>query len=252
MYQRELKIQRGVKNLIQVQFKNSDQKRINITDTSTYVFNMFDATNQRLLLTKPMTVLDDGATVALRGLAQLELVPGDTVGLDDGDYTYSVVYVDPMDGLMIPAYSNTYYGMNGTLHLSSEIYPRTRPSTEVTSFLSRFNNVSHVYQWFSGNMYANPEYHSNGAALQTLAIYMTDFIGTVTVQGTLSNQPDSMVAYSTIDTRTYSSYSGIDYLNFNGIYTYIRVIFTPAIKPGDSTNDNPSYYGSLDKVLFRS
>jgi hypothetical protein len=249
MYQRDLKIQKGVKNTVRVQFKNSDQKRINVSGN--YVFNMFDATNRRLLLTKPLKVLDNGTTLSLRGIAELTLLPTDTINLENSDYTYSVTYIDPSDNNQVAAYSNTYYGINGTIHLASDIYPPLQPSQEVSAFQSRFNNVSNLYDFFSGNLYAHPEY-KNGIALQTLAIYMSKFRGTVTIQGTLSNQPDSVVAYSTITTLNYSNYSGIDYLNFNGIYTYIRVIYTPSIKPGDSTNDNPSYYGSLDKVLYRS
>lgn len=252
MYQRDLKIQKGVKNLINVQFKNSDQKRINISNTDTFIFNMFDATNRRLLLTKSLRVLDDNATLALRGLAELTINPGDTIDLANGSYTYSVTYKDADDNLMVPAYSNTYYGMNGTLHLTSDIYPVLQPSQEVTAFLSRMNNVSHRYEWFSGNLYANPEYNSNNSALQTIALYMTGYRGTVTIQGTLSNQPDSTGFYHTIEELSYDGFSGIDYTNFNGIYTYIRIIYTPAVKPGDSTNDNPDYYGSLDKVLYRS
>ena len=64
--------------------------------------------------------------------------------------------------------------------------------------------------------------------------------------------PDSVNTYSTITTLTYDGFSGIDYVNFNGIYSYVRVFYTPAISPGDSTNDRPAYYGSFDKLLYRS
>ena len=123
MYQRDLKIQKGVKNSIQIQFKNSDQKRIPISNTSTYLFNMFDATYNRLLLTRPLTVLDDGATLNLRGLAELSLYASDTVGLDNGNYTYSITTIDPSDNSVVAAFANTYYGSNGTLVLTSDIYP---------------------------------------------------------------------------------------------------------------------------------
>ena len=52
MYQRDLKIQKGIKNNIRVQFKNSDQKRIPISNTGTYEFSMFDAVNNRMLKIK--------------------------------------------------------------------------------------------------------------------------------------------------------------------------------------------------------
>ena len=50
MYQRDLKIQKGIKNQVRVQFKNSDQKKVRIYNTQTFVFSMFDAINQRLIV----------------------------------------------------------------------------------------------------------------------------------------------------------------------------------------------------------
>jgi len=38
MYQRDLKIQKGIKNKVRIQFKNSDQKRIPINQHDVYVF----------------------------------------------------------------------------------------------------------------------------------------------------------------------------------------------------------------------
>jgi hypothetical protein len=212
---------------------------------------MFDATNQRLLLTKPLQVLDDGATLSLRGLAELTLYPSDTNMLPVSDYTYSVTYQDH-DGFSVAAYSNSYYGINGTIHLHEDIYPKLAPSFEITSFLRTFNQGNNRYYYPSGNIYANPEFHSNNSALHTVAMYMTGFRGTVKIQGTLSNQPDHTDWYSDIEVLTYDNFTGIDYYNFNGVYTYIRVIYTPAVAPGDSTNDNPSYFGSFDRLLYRS
>jgi hypothetical protein len=251
MYQRDLKIQKGVKNQIQIQFKNSDQKRINVSDAGTYLFNMFDAVNQRLLLTKPLRVLDNGATLSLRGLAELTLYPSDTASLPVSDYTYSVTYKDS-DGYSVAAYSNSYYGINGTVHLQEDVYPKLSPSFEATSFLRTRDTNTNLFYYPSGNIYANPEYHSNNLALHTMAIYMTNYRGTVTIQGTLSNQPDYTNWYSNIKVLTYNKFTGIDYFNFNGIYTYIRCIHTPATAPGDSTNDSPNYFGSFDRLLYRS
>ena len=59
MYQRDLKIQKGIKNKIRIQFKNSDQKRISISNTQTFVFTMFDAISQQLVLEKQLEVLEE-------------------------------------------------------------------------------------------------------------------------------------------------------------------------------------------------
>lgn len=248
MYQRDLKIQKGVKNQVRIQFKNSDQKRLNIANTQTFVFSMFDSITQRLLIEKPLQVLEE--TTTSRGVALLTLTESDTINLERTSYHYSVKVLDA-EGSYVPAYVDTYYGASGTLHLSDDMYPVLQPSQEITSFLPSYNDSIQKYEHKSGNIYAYPEYNSN-AALHTVAYYMTQYRGSVIVQGTLNNTPASFGRYATIATRTYTGFSGIDYLNFNGVFSYIRIIHIPATAPAESTNNNPVYYGSFDKAQYRS
>lgn len=249
MYQRDLKIQKGIKNQVRIQFKNSDQKPVKIYNTQTFVFSMFDAINQRLLIEKELEVLDID-TAATKGLALLTLNESDTLDLDRTSYQYSVKLQDS-DGTYLPAYANTYYGMNGTLHLNQDIYPVLQDSKSVTTFVKTFNDSIQKYEHKTGNIYANPEYNGN-TALHTVAFYLTNYKGTVYVQATLDNTPDNSGNYSTIATREYNGTSGIDYINFNGVYTYVRIMHVPAQGPTDPDNDNPAFFGSFDKVIYRS
>jgi hypothetical protein len=249
MYQRDLKIQKGIKNQVRIQFKNSDQKRVRIYNTQTFVFSLFDVVNQRLLIEKNLEVIDD-ATTSSRGLALLTLNESDTLDLDRTSYQYSVKLQDT-DGTYLPAYSNTYYGMAGTLHLSSDIYPVLQDSTTISTFNITYNDDIQLYEHKSGNIYASPEYNGN-SGLHTLALYMTAYKGTVYIQGTLDNSPGSSGNYSNIVTRTYNGFTGIDPINFNGVYSYIRIVHVPATAPAESNNDNPSFFGSVDKALYRS
>jgi hypothetical protein len=249
MYQRDLKIQKGIKNQVRIQFKNSDQKRVRIYNTQTFVFSLFDVINQRLLIEKNLEVIDD-STTSTRGLALLTLNESDTLDLDRTSYQYSVKLQDT-DGTYVPAYSNTYYGMAGTLHLSSDIYPVLQDSTTISTFNITYNDDIQLYEHKSGNIYANPEYNGN-SALHTVAMYMTGYKGTVYIQGTLDNSPGSSGNYSTIATRTYTGFTGIDPVNFNGVYTYIRIVHVPSTAPAESNNDNPNFFGSFDKALYRS
>ena len=245
MYQRDLKIQKGIKNKIRVQFKNSDQKRIPISNTGTYVFSMFDAVNNRMLLQKNLTVLDDGVTIGLRGLAELSLLESDTLDLEVSEYQFTVKYQDPSDGTYLPTYSNTYYDVAGQIQVKQDAYPALQPSQEITAFNQVYNDSITAYQYFSGNVYAYPEYNSN-TALHTVAMYMTNYVGTVTIQGTLYNSPQSFGRYVNIATLTYNGYNGIDYKNFNGIFSYIRIMYQPTLDFMGNTT------GTFDKVLYRS
>ena len=249
MYQRDLKVQKGIKNQVRVQFKNSDQKNIRIYSTQTFVFSMFDAINQRLIVEKPIQILDEGTT-STKGLGVLTLTESDTLDLDRTSYKYSIKVLDT-DGSYTPAFADTYYGISGTLHLNHDVYPVLQDSVVIDTFIKTYNDSISKYEHKSGNIYAKPEYNGN-TALHTLGLYLTNYRGTVYVQGTLDNTPDTSGNYSTIITRTYDGTSDIDYLNFYGVYSYIRIIHVPAQGPTDLNNDNPAYYGSFDKALYRS
>ena len=247
MYQRDLTIQKGIKNQVRIQFKNSDQKKVSISNTQTFVFSMFDAIDQRQIIEKRLEVLEENT--GTKGIALLTLSESDTVDLTRTSYKYTVKMQDT-DGTYLPTYANTYYGVAGTLHVQQDAFPILQPSQEITSFLPTYNDEIFKYEHKSGNVYAYPEYNGN-TALHTMAIYMTAYKGTVYIQSTLDNSPGNSGNYVTIATKIYNGFTGIDCVNFTGVFTYVRVMHVPATAPAESNNDNPAFYGSLDKVLYR-
>jgi hypothetical protein len=251
MYQRDLKLQKGLQNKIQFQFKNSDQKLLPVAG-STFVFSMFDATNQRQLVEKAIELIDDGVTTSTRGLGLLTLNESDTLDLDTGFYKFSVKKLNDI-GTYDLAYSNTYYGISGTLELLEDVSPVLQPSTEVTSFQMQYNYdlEAQRYEYYSGNLKAHPEYNSN-TALHTMAFYMSKYKGQVIVEGTLENSPDSFSNYATLSTKNYTGYSGVDYVNFNGVFSNVRIRYIPTKNPVTQQNNDTSYAGTIDKILYRS
>ena len=249
MYQRNLVIQKGLKNQIRIQFKNSDQKKIRVYSTQTYVFSMYDTINKRLLIEKPLEILDTNTT-STKGLGLLTLTESDTVDLDKSLYNFSIKLMNT-DGSYSPAYSNTYYGVSGTLEVTDDVYPVAQSSTQVSNYTKLFNSDTNLYEQYSSNLYASPEYNGN-TGLHTLAFYLTAFRGTVYIQSTLDNNPGVGTAWTTEWTKIYSQFTGIDYVNLNGVFSYLRVYFVPAKAPAGLDNDDPAYYGSFDKILYRS
>jgi hypothetical protein len=81
---------------------------------------------------------------------------------------------------------------------------------------------------------------------------MTNFKGTVYVQGTLYNSPAAFGRYVTVATREYDGFSGIDYYNFNGVFSRVRIRYIPDKNPISQLNNDTSYAGTVDKVLYRS
>jgi hypothetical protein len=257
MYQRELQIQKGLKNKIQFQFKNSDQKLVSI-NAGVYTFKMFDAINQRQLVSKPLTVLDDGATTSTRGLAVLEILDGDTINLDNGKYQFTISALDA-DGSYEPTYANTYYGMAGTLELRSDSFPTLQPSYEVFEFQPQYDYTQSAYVYYSGNIPSHPEF-SGDNALHTVSYHLSLFRGQVWVEGTLDNSPGYFGSFSEIQgtRKTYGQglmgVSGNDYVNFQGVWSYIRIKYQPTKDPFTHNNDSSAipYRGKFDKAIYRS
>ena len=343
MYQRELKLQRGLKNKVQLQFKNSDQKLVRIlaasstvgaatsasnlltvadatnvqvgmlvnsdsvtagtyisaidsniltldnldpqydadlgqflspiTETITsgtavtfnhnFVFSMFDAEQNRMVVQKTLEVIDNGVTTATRGLAVLSLTETDTRELHNGYYNFSVTLTDN-DGSSIPAYSSTYYNIAGVARLTSELVPVLKDSLETAAFKYFANRdvEPNRYEFYSGNLRANPEM----SQATTIAMYFTNYTGTVDVQATLDNAPSNFANYATLETKTYTNFTGVDYANAVGIWSDVRVkwypdnsnlpnllnFYSPEM-PGNPTPGS-AYYpnGKIDKVLVRS
>ena len=252
MYQRDLKLQKGIKNKIQIQFKNSDQKFVDVS-TSSFVFVLFDTVNQRNLIEKEVTILDNGLDRQLKGLGEVVLTESELQSCESTYYKMGIKALDS-DGSYVPTYANTYYGVGATVEVRHDLYSTLVPSQEVTSFSVYYNYDQSAlhYEYYTGNLNAHPEFKSN-TALHTIAIYMTNFKGEVFIEGTLDNSPGIFGDYAIIgEPITYNGFTGIDYRNFNGIFSKIRVRYIPAKEPISQLNNNTAYSGTVDKVLYRS
>ena len=254
MYQRDLKLQKGLKNTVQLQFKNSDQKLIDIRSKQ-FVFVLFDTINQRNLIEKDVRILDTSTTATtalLKGLGEVVFTESELQSCESVYYKGVIKTLDE-DGSYVPAYSNTYYDVAATIEVRHDVYPVLQPSQEVTDFLRYYNgDLSALhYEYYTGNLNAHPEFDSN-AALHTAAVYMTRFKGRVVIEATLENTPIDFGNYAVISSKTYDGFTGIDYTNFNGIFSKIRIRYIPAKNPVNQQNDDVGYAGTVDKVLYRS
>ena len=122
VYDRRLTLHRGVNNPITFTFKNEDQKAQDIT-SKTYEFNIVDTESQKSVLTKTLTVLDDGSTVSTKGDASCTVTEGDLLQLDAKFYNFAVREVKS-DGSREVTYADTGYAAAGTVELLDGAYPQ--------------------------------------------------------------------------------------------------------------------------------
>jgi hypothetical protein len=233
VYDRRLTIHRGVSNPITFTFKNEDQKAQDIT-AKTFEFNVIDTESKKSVLTKTLTILDDGSTVSTKGDASCTITEGDLLPLDAKFYNYSVREV-ASDNTRTVTYSDTGYAAAGSIEILDGAYPQLVPSTAITLF----NGTSGPLQYTSGAIDGKPGINNN-KALHTIAVYPQGFSGKLIVQGTMASSPDSADFFD-ITSTTFSSADDVSTLNFTGVYHSIRFSWD-----NDSGNT-----GKIDKILYR-
>ena len=233
VYDRRLTLHRGVSNPITFTFKNEDQKAQDIT-SKTYEFNIIDTESKKAVITKTLTILDDGSTVSTKGDASTTITEGDLLPLDAKFYNFSVREIKS-DGSREVTYADTGYASAGTIELLDGAYPEFAPSVEI----SNFTQSGGPLQFSSSSVDARPGINNN-KALHTIAVYPSAFSGKLIVQGTMASSPSDS-DYFTVTSTTYSDASTVETLNFTGVYHNVRFSWD-----NDSGNT-----GKIDKILYR-
>jgi hypothetical protein len=126
VYDRQLKLYRGVSNPITFTFKNEDQKA-QFVDSKTFEFNLIDTETNKSVLTRNLTILDDGSTTSTKGQASVTLTEGDLLDLDAKFYNYSVREV-ATDGTRTVTFADTAYNSAGTAEVLDGGYPQFVPA----------------------------------------------------------------------------------------------------------------------------
>ena len=232
VYDRRLTLHRGVSNPISFTFKNEDQKAQDIT-SKTYEFNVIDIESKVSVLTKTLTILDDGSTVSTKGDASCTITEGDLLELDAKFYNFSVKEVKS-DGSREVTYANTGYAAAGTIELLDGAYPEFTDSTSVSAFTLSGDT-------FTSSAIDGKPGINNNQALHTIAIYPNNFSGTLKIEGTMVSTSPTDNDYFTITTSTLSSASSVSSLNFTGVFQNVRFV-------ADRTSGTT---GRIDKILYR-
>ena len=232
VYDRRLTLHRGVSNPISFTFKNEDQKAQDIT-SKTYEFTVIDTESKKSVLTKTLTILDDGSTVSTKGDASCTITEGDLLELNAKFYNFSVKEVKS-DGSREVTYANTGYAAAGTIELLDGAYPEFTDSTSVSAFTLSGDT-------FTSSAIDGKPGINNNQALHTIAIYPNNFSGTLKIEGTMVSTSPTDNDYFTITTSTLSSASSVSSLNFTGVFQNVRFV-------ADRTSGTT---GRIDKILYR-
>lgn len=242
VYNRNLKVYGGVDNRINVQVRNQDQKPLSITD-STVVMGLIAKDSQELILEKDCTIVDSAT-----GKVYFTLTSSDLLDIEPGSYEYSLrkevrEIVSNNEYIVTsntPLYSDSQYGVIGTIEVVGSVQGILVPTTKVEQWSRRIVYDTSLQREFyeSSIIDARPQYNTP-QTLHTFQMYFTNFTGTLTLQGSMSDSSTPTV-WSTIDTLTYTG-STKDYYNLIGKYNWFRFKYQAETLSS----------GKVDKILYR-
>jgi hypothetical protein len=242
VYQRNITVYKGIDNKLQFKLLNQDQKPI---DTSLYqpVIVVFDENNNQII-ERSCTVLDDGST-STKGQFEVEIFESELINIKQQYLSYNIYLRDIATGKAIITYSETNFRNGGVIQVSGDAFPGPNESIILTE-----DNGKLWYKdidadiWRSQLVNAQPEINGN-EALHSIAVYPGTFSGTVTLEGTLTEQiaidqaNANSLDWTELTTINFSN-NQTQVANFNGIYDYLRV----------KTVDEP--ISKIDKIVIRN
>lgn len=230
VYQRHIKLYKGIDNVLQFKVLNHDQKPVLLTSYTPKIV-VFDQ-NKLMVIEHDCTVTDDGSTNT-RGNCKVTITENDLLNLDTQFLSYNIYLVDT-DMEKVLTYTDTNFASDGIMHLQDTAFPGPAKTGEVTAFTEE-NEI-----WYSETLDAQPGINGN-EALHTAAIYTDTYVGDVIVQGTLENQITGTTNWFDITT---VSLAGTEtepaVANFNGVFSYLR--FAANSSPADK----------ITKILVRN
>lgn len=239
VYEKKLKIYKGIDNKLQFRLLNADQKPQDVSALTPY-FTAYDE-NKSNVIEKIGTILQtsDSTVFKNKGLFEIELSAADIQDIDNQFLHYNIYFKD-VNNVDVLTYVNSHFGATNTLHLMDTIYPDPQLSINIDTFTANLDLGDPITEWISESVYASPHTNNNDA-LHSVAIYTDNYVGNILIQGTLENQLTEFTDWSDIET---ISFSGAEttpkYENFNGVFTYLRFI----------ANADPK--NAIEKILIRN
>lgn len=238
VYNRNLKIYKGVDNKLDFTVRNRDQKPVNIAG-SFVVFNIVTRENNDLIFSGDCTNND-----ASKGRVFINLTDQTTRDLQSGFYSFSLVREirttinsnEHRVTARTPLYVDSQFGAINNFEITGDIFGEAEPSLEITKFdyVNPATTGSSDPDFYISSIIPAQPFASTANTIHTLQFYHTSYTGTVTIQGSLSDSstPKTWTDIATVDL------SQTSYKNIQGKYYWIRVRHVPNT-------------GTIDKILYR-
>jgi hypothetical protein len=228
VYNRNIKIYRGVDNRIDIQVRNSDEKAADTTG-STLVFNLVERESQTIVAQKDCVIVDAG-----KGKFYAVLTEAEMLDIEQGFYQYSLYReqrtANSTDTYLVasrtPLYVDSQYDTLANIEVLDNGAGDVLPSISVSAFASHISYGEPFSSFYISSIIDARPQTTTPQSIHTFQMNFTNYTGEVVVQGSISEggAPEvwADVAALTLDAAT------TEYLNVIGKYHWFRVKHTPS------------------------
>lgn len=215
----DFRLLRGVKNEIVFFVRDIDRKPVTLAAGDSLTINIVG--EDALLMTRNLTVVD-----STKGIYQLATLPSEMDTWPTGPIRWSMLYNRSATNDSVMLWTDLSYSPYSYLYLTDGPLPGPAPTATILwADLSMLLTNNYYSQSLSG---AAQDGYYNG--VQTFVYTMTGFTGTVEIDATMIAQPDLSAESSdwfSVDSVTYSNFTGNASRNVVGNYLWLRMIVTP-------------------------
>ena len=233
VYKRHLQVYKGIDNVLEFKLLNADQKPINL-DGYTPKFQAFDE-NKNLIIEHDGVSLQqtDSSVISNKGIFSVTITDNDLLNIKDQFLSYNIHLINSNNEPVV-TYTDTHFGNNGVIHISSEAFPGPKATYSVSTFQQSPDG------WVSESVTAEPSLNGN-EALHTAVIYTSSYTGNISIQATLDNQVTGTTNWAEVSSLTFSgTETEPTSINFNGVYSNLRFV----------SSADPS--NTVSKILVRN
>ena len=253
VYAKVLTINKGVDNVLLFEFINQEEKPVNISG-NTFFFRVISTAGDKLLLEKPMIILN-----AATGRAKVQFTGSELLQVLAQPANYSIQRVQPAGGYSDAVFVNAQAGARAPVNIVDSVLPQyvpsaplTIPTTKLSAQASLDGTAWESYSpgtYWSGNpnggnywnSFANTEFYSSFiepiSAVTTVQLTLDGYTGTIKAQAAenyesvwynvpLGINPDNPDGAESI---TYYNRTGTIYLNIIGWHPILRLCFNNSI-----------------------
>jgi hypothetical protein len=242
VYAKVLTINKGVDNVLLFEFINQQEKPVNITGSS-FMFRAINTEGDRLLLEKPMVILN-GPT----GRAKVQFSGSELLEVLAQPASYSIQRTQPGGGYSDAVFVDANAGARAPMNIVDSILPQHVPSAPLTIPTIKLSAQASLDgtawgsyspgSYWSGNpnggnywnSFANTEFYSSfiepANSITTVQMTLDGYTGTIKAQAAENYES---VFYNVTESTTYYNETRTIYMNIVGWYPLLRLCFNNSI-----------------------